>query len=346
VAAAVAWVQQNRHFYIGSFADDDVFNAPVNKTTLSQLFQLACNPGKGRSVPLVQCNDYLLDLHDENRTLYSLDHHKSGTGLQQGWKILDIPRNLQLWTIDALRDPSVQPIMLSVKDQLSPRAYLALYLSILTKRTRGMRPDQTWSQKERFLHAYLNYLPSHDDFAQFHPVLVMDGETLDQGHAVFYTDHLVGQLKAQIKAEYEAFCQATSSRTGQIIEIRNRNDVVKYITYQDYVTARLQVQTRSFTAGPLNRHDVSPEELTIFGQHIKAGNLLSNDGALRTALASAMVPLLDAFDHHAEPNIGWKYVEGSGESSNTSSFAVFAAKDISGGMQLRDTYGTHTPDSK
>lgn len=352
VAAAVAWVQQyqQQYYYIGEFGDDT--NVTAEPTSLSQLFQLACQHGKGRSPPLVQCNDYLLELLDTNRTIYSKQDHKSGSGLQQGWKLLDIPRNIQLWTIDAVRDPSVQAILLATQEQLSARAYLALYVAILSKRTRGIQqPDRSWSPKERFLKAYLTYLPTYDDFKDFHPVLATNSQNNDLStNATFYSDFLIRQLQTQIETEYNAFCQATSSKTGQVIEIHNRQDTVRYISYQDYLTARLQVQTRSFTAGPLGPRDVSPDELAVFSKRIQAGNLLGNHEALRTALSSAMVPLLDAFNHHAEPNVGWKYIEGGNSnrhaSSNSSSFAVFAAKDIAGGVQLMDTYGTTTPDSK
>jgi hypothetical protein len=281
-----------------------------------------------------------------------------------------------------LRDPTIQDVMLRNAQPLSPRAYLALYMAVLTKRTHGQTKTQRMSPRERLLHAYLQYLPSYEVFATYHPVLKYYEQTQkDNGRVTtthdppitrFYSDHLIYQLRQQIEQEYHALCIATHSDSGQVIHLRNRYDTVSYISWQDYVTARLQVQTRSFTAGPLSKYDLSADEVHVFGRHLLVeavsaaaiGSVSSSnqEDSIRMAVSSAMVPLLDAFNHHVSPNIGWKYLagnnnnnnDGSGggfgaasiSSSNTSAFTVFAAANVPGGVPLYDTYGTTTPDSR
>lgn len=264
--------------------------------------------------------------------------------------------------------------------------------------------------RERFLKAYLDYLPTYDDYAQFHPLLRLSmandystttttTTTTAEQQPQFFTDHLIHQLQMQLEHEYNVLCSATQSDSGQVIHIsKHLHDTVPYIDYQDYVTARLHVHTRSFTAGALGQHDISHDELAVFGKHLTIDQphltssslspLSSKDDdasssiPLREALASAMVPLLDSFNHHAQPNIGWKYVvvaakeitsnddgglgassspsngfgpasttttigsSSSGSSSNYSSFVVFATQDVPSGVPLFDTYGTTTTDSR
>jgi hypothetical protein len=231
--------------------------------------------------------------------------------------------------VDALRDPTIQDIMLRNAQPLSPRAYLALYLAVLIERTKQIQDGRykyLASPRERFLQAYLNYLPTYQDFADFHPVLTHHQQQQQQqqpqqqhynnnnnsepSSSRFYVDHLILQLQRQMEHDYQSFCEATQSVSGQVIHIHNNNNneqdtTVRYIDWQQYVTARLLVQTRSFTAGALSQYDVTADELQVFGKHILpeavvvvqgqgqgGGKTTSRDDALRQALASAMVPLL------------------------------------------------------
>ncbi|KAG7373712.1 hypothetical protein IV203_012807 [Nitzschia inconspicua] len=366
IAALLSW-----YYHQQQQAEYGFLNGPADsKTTLSQLFRIGCD----KKTKLVHCNDYLLELYDENRTIHSKHQHSSGSGLQKGWKLLDIPRGVQIWTIDALRDPTIQDIMLRNSQPLSPRAYLALYLAVLRKRTHSL-DSRYMSSRERFLKAFLNYMPSYEEYAEFHPILKYyqrsnnNATTTTTSSSTFYADYLIHQLQTQIETEYQAFCDATQSDSGQVIQIQNKYDTVRFIDWREYVTARLQVQTRSLTAGPLSTHDVTPNELAVFAQHVLPETVVATAAAksplkddttiIRQALTSAMVPLLDALDHHSSPNVGWKYLEGNSNSnsnagfgentistSNTSSFAVFAADDLEGGVALYGNYGMTMPDSR
>jgi hypothetical protein len=104
VAAALAsWYQQQQSFLLN---DRDFYNA--TKPTLSQLFRIACQSNNN----LVHCNDYLLDIHDGNRSISAKHQHKSGTGLQKGWKLLTIQRNVQIWSEFTLKRSSFGVVLL------------------------------------------------------------------------------------------------------------------------------------------------------------------------------------------------------------------------------------------
>jgi hypothetical protein len=99
-AAIAAWYRQQQVHYHDTNS--------TTKPTLSQLFRIACQSSNG----LVHCNDFLLDIHDTNRTISAKHEHKAGTGLRKGWKLLDIPRNVQIWSEFFWCDP-IQNVSLS-----------------------------------------------------------------------------------------------------------------------------------------------------------------------------------------------------------------------------------------
>jgi hypothetical protein len=124
-----------------------------------------------------------------------------------------------------------------------------LYLAVLIKRIQGLTKTQRMPPRERFLHVYLQYWPSYEEFATFHPVLTKYEQINDHSTSTtqklptsrFYTDHLIYQLRQQIEYKHHTLCLATQSDSGQVIQLHNKQDTVSYISWQDYVTARLQV---------------------------------------------------------------------------------------------------------
>jgi hypothetical protein len=67
--------------------------ASPKQRSMSQLFHLACT-----TLQVIGCSDYLFDIDDATRSIYTKDHHMAGQGLKRGWKLLDIPRNVQIWS--------------------------------------------------------------------------------------------------------------------------------------------------------------------------------------------------------------------------------------------------------
>ena len=50
----------------------------------------------------------------------------------------------------------------------------------------------------------------------------------------------------------------------------------------------------------------------------------------------AMVPILDMYNHHPNPNVGWEY------NSNEKAFVITSLKPIPAGQEIIDSYGTYT----
>lgn len=319
------------------------------RATLSDLFRIACS-----ETQLVYCNDYLWEI--QNRTVYSRE------ALQEGWKLLEIPRGVQIWTLDALRDPFIQRELLyrsprhaRTKQLLQPRAYLTAYLVFLSKERASQRKPKL--PLERLQKAYLDYLPRYEEFATFHPIVHMDTTMTSNNknrntssvhyyhrHGAF-SSYLIARTYQEVMSEYEAFCEVSP-------------DVFAHsVSWQEYLTARLQIQSRSFQAVPTVTHElVSDQELERYRPHVKASSSSSSLSLRESSLASAVVPLLDSLDHHTQPNVGWKYIgssSGTGTSSgsssvatsHTGSFLVFAQQSVGPGSELKYSYGVNTADS-
>ena len=166
-------------------------------------------------------------------------------------------------------------------------------------------------------------------------------------NAQYYSDYIINQLYQQIKTEFDIFVNITdSNNNNNMIAIHDHDstDTAHKLSYEDYITARLQVLTRSFTGGLLQDQEFTSHEL----QNLP----FLKDSSHKQALSAAMVPLLDSFNHHTNQNVNWKYIDGSGaatttSSSSSSSFVLFATQDITdGGIEIMSTYGTTTTDSR
>jgi hypothetical protein len=94
--------------------------------------------------------------------------HTTRQIIVSGIRVLELPRRLQIWDVDALRDAFIQRELFSMKGRIfSSAAFLAAYLA---------RQFQNASSLEPLLAEWLGILPQHDDFRKFHPVLWTDDE--------------------------------------------------------------------------------------------------------------------------------------------------------------------------
>jgi len=267
-----------------------------SKSKLEHLVELAYREGS--------CAEGVL--HAENRKL------SAGMALKRDTKLLEVPRSMQIWSLDAFRDNFIKNLAgarhLKTKTLLIEQAYLAAYLALRVKNNHGntqMTP----------MPLYLQSLPTYEDYKNkiYHPV-TMDYEELNTLFgSESETYFLVTKKREEIESEYKAFVHK-SVKFGETIE------------YDDYVAARLNVQTRAFEAGPLTKSDATGVELS---------QLKERFGVDIQTRFTAMVPLLDAFNSHneQEQNIRYKY------NSLSKKFLAFAKKDVARGMELFDTYG-------
>ena len=269
-------------------------------SSLKSLVHLACQDGN--------CIEDKV-LRAEGRTLFA------GQKLGKHWELLNVPRDIQIWTLDALRDEFVKSLTgarhSNTDKFLVEQAFLAAYLAILVKRN-GAAQSSSPDRQRTVSSIYLENLPTYEDYKLYHPVTfdLRELNSLYGSHTQTY--FLVSKRKEEIESEYKAFARVSS-------------EFAKSLSYEEYVAARLNVQARAFKAGPLSDQDAPPKELEWYKKNI---------GVDVQESVTVMVPILDAFNaHHKEQNVHWKYVPKSRK------FVAYANKDIPEGAELFDTYG-------
>jgi hypothetical protein len=247
-------------------------------------------------------------------------------------QVLQIPRRLLILDIDALRDPFVREQLFAeppnpaatkaaknkeVRPFVNSAAFLAAHLAHLQANATAR------SGLDPILQEYLEkVLPTYDDFAIFHPVLWSDKELKDHIPPHTSTWAAVQAFKSMISREYQTFTYRSTLWADQ---------VSKHV----YTAARLAVMTRSFGTGPLSSstsndagQSVSLQELDFYRE---------NEGIDLTQGSHAMVPILDLYNHHGKPNVGFAY------NDNLSAFVITAIHGgVTAGSELMDSYGKHT----
>ncbi|CAJ1950150.1 unnamed protein product [Cylindrotheca closterium] len=250
VAVLAIWLAQQRQ---SASIPKETKGATISQ--LGRLFRRHCRKPHEYCLDTVQVDDRALKV---NQATNANTH------------IITISRSSQIWDIDALRSPLIQNLnLLSARHNdtsnqpLNNIAYLAAYLALRNK-------DD----------AYLQYLPTHTDFAEFHPVAMEEDylkERLggEQSHAYL----LIMLIKRKIQSEYKAFCSAST-------EFQER------VSQDTYTESRINVMSRSFHLSQTNVELTTHEQYAF--QHLDTVNSYS------------MVPLLDALDHqNPGNNIAW-----------------------------------------
>ncbi|GAX19237.1 hypothetical protein FisN_4Lh180 [Fistulifera solaris] len=242
--------------------------------------------------------------------------------IKTGEVILVVARHLQLWDLDALRDPFIRNELLTARltngDALPNSAFLAAHLAY--KRKLAIQQNSDFNP---ILRNYLtDVLPSYDDYAAFHPILWPEDE-LDSALGPYSsTFSHVMMFRRLVHDEYDAFTRV-STEFNQLID------------RSEYLTARLNVLTRSFGTGPLPvtaSGSEQPSQLTT-----SEIALYQNVGGLTLEHGShAMVPVLDLYDHHASPNVGFSY------DADRECFVISAIASIAPGFEVMDSYGKRT----
>lgn len=235
----------------------------------------------------------------------------AGRRLEKGWKLMEIPRSMQISVLDALRDPFVRNNLYEARhpktqQPLSCDAFLAAHLAVLVKEEESIQND-AHPKRDDARRLFLKLLPTFEDYNQYHPVTFDLRELTKTFGSHTYNYFLVARRKSEIESEYKGLCQAS----GQFKDL---------VTYKDYIAARLSVRTKALFDGPLDDLDASQEELNLYKKHL--GIDIKEGGA-------TMVFLMDAVDgHHQNQNTAYKYVPES------KSFYVWAGVDIAAGQQL------------
>jgi SET domain len=226
-----------------------------------------------------------------------------------GKTLIKIPRSLQIWDLDAVQDIWIQEEIKNAKhnntgNTLDSGAFLAAYLC---------RRFISSPNDDDPLLPYYNILPSFRQLARHHPTLwdTSASETILHGKSSSYA--VIKAYQDMMESEYNGFAFASEAFKEQI-------------PIKDYLRMRVLVMSRSFGTG--KPEGVTTEQLDRYNNEM---------GIDFSKGCRAMVPLLDMYNHHAKPNVEWKYdmVE--------KAFVVSSVSDgIPSGQEIFNSYGTYT----
>lgn len=272
------------------------------------------------STKLVATNTYLRDFvcnhpsggaycHPNLHPVPSRRTHRIINGaLKPGEAVMVLPRELQIWDLDALRDTFVREQLLETRhggtgNALDGGAFLAAYLLKRQKVARGewkvvteaVGATGTASESVKDsdpLTGYMDMLPTYNDLAEYHPTLWSQSYLLDQLGRYTPAFMTVTAFRDMIASEYSALVRASDVFAANV-------------SREDYTVARINVMSRSFGTGPPGKEEEIMEpygeldsELTYY--KAKAGVDL-------TLGCRAMSPILDTWDSHPNPNADWRY---------------------------------------
>lgn len=219
--------------------------------------------------------------------------------IEPGEVLFRIPRSMQIWDLDALRDPWIRLHLFEARHKLSgnkvgSEAYLAAYLALKLKRF------QLSDDMDPLELAYLDSLLSIEQFRSYHPLLHNATQMKELlGYSESYD--ILHAYRNMIVSEYEAF-NTISEKFAELI------------SRDDYLMARLNVLTRAIRVGPPGPEQVIKgnfliqdytdeqlleDELTAY-KHILDIDL-ANHGSI------ALIPIADLLNHHPNNNAAYEY---------------------------------------
>jgi hypothetical protein len=238
--------------------------------------------------------------------------------INPGERVLTVPRHLQIWDLDALRDDFVQTELASARhvhslNPLHSGAFLAAYLARRAYYLNGT------TDSDDPMRPYFDILPTYKALEAFHPVLWSERRLASLLEPHTWSYNVARGYQDMVRSEYAAFADASMEFASQISE-------------EQYKTMRVNVLSRSFGSGPPTEADSLPdqsleEELEMYKERM---------GVDLTKGCHAMVPILDMYDHHPKPNVGWEYDE------KARSFVITAITPIPPGQEIIDSYGKYS----
>jgi hypothetical protein len=229
--------------------------------------------------------------------------HRAGLPIFPKSVLLRIPRSVQIWDLDALRALAInRPIRnLRTNRPLDGGAYLALYL---------------W---QRFVKNYDENDPLRSYYFSFPTNLTY--------HPIFWSEL---QLQKLLNIRSHAYSVVRAYRDMVQSEYQALREIEPDIPLETYQGFRVLVLSRSFGTGPPEMDEATSQiqlsaELEGYNQTL---------GVDLTSGCRAMVPILDMYNHHANPNVAWRYEKRA--------FIITASRRIEKHQNLYDSYGTYT----
>lgn len=213
--------------------------------------------------------------------------------------MLEIPRSLQIWDLDAYRDPFVRRLFKACHkingNRIGSEAFLAVFLALELTRAE-VNPSNFGNL--RLL--YLKSLPTLEEFGKYHPILAdknLISEILGQSTA----RSVLNGYRFMISSEYEGLLSVSS-------------EFASTISQNEYVRARLIVLTRRLNVGKPGPEEVMPA--AFVGDEFRNEDLFLDElysyydlinVNLTDAGCIALVPMADLFNHHPNNNINLQY---------------------------------------
>jgi len=231
-------------------------------------------------------------------------HFRTTAPIEVGVKLYEIPRSMQIWDLDAYRDPYVRKHLFKASHKISgnrmgTEAFLAAYLALEMKRAE-LNP----SNFDPLRLLYFKSLPTLEEFQAYHPILAdknVMGATLgprSMSHSILQS------YRNMIKSEYDGFTAGSP-------------DFANTISQEEYVRARMAVLTRALNVGPPGPEEVMPAAFVgdeFRDQDLFLDELYSYYDLINVNLTEAggqgciaMVPIADLFNHHPNNNIELQY---------------------------------------
>ena len=234
------------------------------------------------------------------RTHRAATSSTSDSGISADTIILKLPRELQIWDLDAMRDDFVRRELLQARhgatgNPLDSGAYLAAHLirrrRVAEEEWTGLAAGEVQAADDPML-PYLQIIPTYDELAQFHPTLWSDSDLSKKLGRNSPSALLVLAFRDMMESEYNALCAASKEFAGNASK-------------EDYFAARINVMSRSFGPGPPTN---SEEDVGRFGSLDSELSIYKEKAGVDLTLGCrAMSPILDTWDSHPHPNAEWNY---------------------------------------
>ena len=224
--------------------------------------------------------------------------------IEVGTKLFEIPRSMQIWDLDAYRDPFVRTHLFKASHKISgnrmgTQAFLAAFMALEIKRSQ----ENPYSFDPLRL-TYFDSLPTIEEFMEYHPILHDKDEILSVLGPRSMSHSILQGYRNMIKSEYDGFT-ATSS------------EFAKTINQAEYIRARLAVITRALNVGVPGPEEVMPAFFVgdeFENEDLFLDELYSYYDLINVNLTEAggqgciaMVPIADLFNHHPNNNIDLRY---------------------------------------
>ena len=219
-------------------------------------------------------------------------------------KLFEIPRSMQIWDLDAYRDPFIRKHLFKASHKFSgnrmgSEAFLAVYLALEIKRA-----ETNPSNFDPLRLTYLRSLPTFDDYHKYHPTLSDNDEIFSTLGPRTMAHSVLQGYRNMVRSEYDGFGAVST-------------EFLDTINKEEYVRARLAVLTRKQNVGVPGPEEVMPAFFVgdeFRNEDLFLDELYSYFDLINVNLTEAggqgciaMVPIADLFNHHPNNNVALHY---------------------------------------